>query len=74
MPVCSYLQQYEVDVQQKLATKKQELYQPILDRVQEIVNQVGKEMGYTMIFDTSMGGLVFVEEGDNLLTTIQAKL
>ena len=68
------IQQYEVTVQNQLAAKKQELYQPILDRVQVIVNQVGKEMGYTMIFDTSLGGLVFVEESDNLLSTIQAKL
>jgi len=68
------IQAYEVKVQEQLAAKKQELYQPILDRVQVVVNQVGKEMGYTMIFDTSMGGLVFVEESDNLLATIQAKL
>jgi outer membrane protein len=68
------IQKYEVEVQENLAAKKQELYQPILDKVQVIVDQVGKEMGYTMIFDTSMGGIVFVEESDNLLTTIQSRL
>jgi outer membrane protein len=68
------LQQYEQEVQQLLGQKKQTLYQPILDKVQKVVDQVGKDMGYTMIFDTSGGGLVFVEDGSNLLETIKAKL
>ncbi|MEL6123765.1 MAG: OmpH family outer membrane protein [Bacteroidota bacterium] len=65
---------YELQVQELLATKKQELYQPILDKVQTVVDQIGKEMNYTMIFDTSMGGLLFVEGSEDLMPTMKAKL
>jgi len=37
------IQAYEVEVQNNLAAKKQELYQPILARVQEIVDAYGKD-------------------------------
>ncbi len=67
------IKEYEVEVQNLLATKKQELYQPILDRVQKAIVQVGEELGYTMIFETSMGALLFVEEGENLFEKIKAK-
>lgn len=68
------IQAYEQEVQQLLTVRKQELYQPILDKVQKVLDAFGKEMGYTMIFDTSLGSLLFVEEADNLLSAIQAKL
>ena len=68
------IQQYEVEVQQLLITKRQEVYQPILDKVQQVVNQIGKEEGYTMIFDTANGAIVFVPEGEDLMTKVKAKL
>lgn len=68
------IQSYEVEVQQKLAAKKQELYQPILNKVQDLVNQVGKDNGYTMIFDASIGGILFAEDGDDLMPMLKQKL
>jgi outer membrane protein len=68
------IQSYEVEVQQKLAAKKQELYQPILNKVQDLVDQVGKENGYTMIFDASIGGILFAEDGDDLMPMLKQKL
>ena len=68
------IQKYEVEVQQKLASKKQELYQPILTKVQEAVEALGKSEGYTMIFDTSMGGIISMQEGDDLMPILKTKL
>jgi outer membrane protein len=68
------IQDYEVQVQQLLAQRKQELYQPILNRVQEVVNQIGKEEGYTMIFDAGIGGIVFAVESDDLMPLLKEKL
>ncbi len=68
------IQAYEVEVQNKIAAKKQELYQPILNKVQDMVNKVGKEEGYTMIFDASIGGILFAEEGDDLMPLLKQKL
>ncbi len=68
------IQAYEVEVQNKLAAKKQELYQPILQKVQNMVDQVGKENGYTMIFDASIGGILFADTGDDLMPLLKERL
>lgn len=68
------IQNYEVEVQQLLAQRKQDLYQPILDKVQEVVNQVGKENNYTMIFDSGIGGILFAVDGDDLMPEIKKRL
>ena len=68
------IQKYEVDMQQKLAMKREELYKPILDKVKVAMDAIGKDGGYTMIFDTSTNGLLFAMEGEDLLTKVKAKL
>ncbi len=68
------IQAYEVEVQNKLAAKKQELYQPILQKVQQVVDQYGKEQGFTMIFDASIGGILFADTGDDLMPILKSKL
>jgi len=39
-----------------------------------LVDQIGKEEGYTMIFDTSTGGLLFADETKDLLAKVKSKL
>ena len=68
------IQRYEVEIQQLLAQKRQEVYQPILDKVTKIVQEVGKEMGYTMVFDSGSGGLLFVDESDDLMPVVRQRL
>ena len=68
------IQQYEVEVQQLLAQKRAEVYQPILDKVQDVVQTIGKEMGYTMIFDSGSGGLVFVQDSEDLMPIVKERL
>lgn len=68
------IQAYEVEVQNKLGAKKQELYQPILQKVQDMVDKVGKENGYTMIFDASIGGILFADTADDLMPMLKQKL
>ena len=45
---------YEQEVLVKLEQKRQELFEPILTRVQEAIDAVGKEDGFTFIFDSSI--------------------
>ncbi|MEZ4909804.1 MAG: OmpH family outer membrane protein [Saprospiraceae bacterium] len=68
------IQQYETTMQEQLGAKREELYKPILDKVKNVIEMVGKEGGYTMIFDTSAGALLHAAESDNLMETIKAKL
>lgn len=68
------LQAYELEVQNKLAQKREQLYQPILDRVKVTIEQLGKAEGFTMIFDTSSGALVHAVDSEDLMSKVKAKL
>ena len=68
------IQQYEIEIQQKILAKREELYQPILNKIQEAVEAVGKENGYTMIFDTSTGGILHADQSNDLIGKVKAKL
>jgi len=68
------IQQYEQEVQQLIGQKREQLYQPILDKVKNIVDAYAKENGYNMIFDSSAGSLLFAQESDDLMGAIKAKL
>ena len=67
------IQQYEVEVKDLVAKKKQEVYQPILDKIQVAINEVGKENGYTMIFDAGSTGMVFALETEDIMELVKAK-
>ncbi|MCR9286586.1 OmpH family outer membrane protein [Saprospiraceae bacterium] len=66
---------YEQEVMVKLENKRQELFAPILKRVEEAIQNVGKEGSYTFIFDTSVPNtILFVEEKDDVSSSVLAKL
>jgi outer membrane protein len=69
------LQAFELDAQQKVAAKREEVLKPILDKVQAAIESVAKEQGYTMVFDTSVfNAILHVEEADDLMDEVKAKL
>lgn len=66
---------YEVDMQQKIAAKRETLYKPLLDKVKAAIEKIGKENGYTMIFDTSVpGAIVHAEMSDDITAIVKAEL
>ena len=59
----------------KVLEKRNEIMTPIISKAQNAITQVGKENGYTMIFDTSIPNLVlYVKESDDLMDMVLAKL
>lgn len=68
------IQKYEVEVQQKIAVKKEELYKPILEEAKKAIDEIGAAENYTMIFDTGGNGLLFAVESEDLLDKVKAKL
>jgi outer membrane protein len=65
---------YEQDMQRQVLAKREELLQPILDRVNEAIEQVAKEENYTYIFDSSAGVLLYADESTDVTTKVKAKL
>jgi len=69
------LAEYEQEVMEKVTKKREELYTPILNKVQEAIDAVGKEKGYQFIFDTSaVSVIVFADESDDVSSLVKAKL
>lgn len=60
------LRNYENEVKQRLILRREALYKPILDKIDQIVTRIGKDNKYTMIFDSSQPGYLYLAESDNL--------
>jgi outer membrane protein len=66
---------YEIDMQQKIGNKRETLYKPLLDKVKNAIAKIGKEKGYTMIFDTSVpGAIVHAQITDDVTALVKAEL
>ena len=67
------MQEFGSTVQNELVSLEQELLMPMVERVQEAINQVGAENGFTYIFDTSSGATVYTG-GEDVGPLVRAKL
>jgi len=67
------MQEFGTTVQNELAQLEQELLMPMVERVQEAIDAVGAENGFTYIFDTSSGATVYTG-GENVVDMVRAKL
>ena len=65
---------YEQEVYNKLAQKREELYKPILDKVNKAMQDVAKENGYLLVFDTSTQILLYADESLDLTKLVKTKL
>jgi len=68
------IQKYEYEVQNLITQKREEMYAPILEKVRSTIEQVGKEGGYTMIFDSSVGGILTANDSDDVSSMVKSKL
>lgn len=68
------IQAFQASADQDLGAKQAELFNPLIEKVKDAIGDVGKENGYTYIFDVGTGALVYYEMGDNILPLVKAKL
>jgi len=55
--------------------KRNQIMAPLIDKAQKAIKTVGRENGYTMIFDTSIPNVtLFATESDDLTSLVLAKL
>ena len=60
--------------EEKVVTKKQELFKPILDKAEKAIKEVAKEKGFDYVFDVSTGSVLVTRDADNMLPLVKAKL
>ena len=68
------IQAFQQSADQDLGAKQAELFNPLIEKVKNAIEEVGRENGYTYIFDVGTGALVFYESGDNILPLVKKKL
>ncbi len=66
--------EYEKQMYDDLAKKREELYKPILDKVNTAMQDVAKENGYLLVFDLSTQVLLYADEGLDLTKQVKVKL
>jgi len=69
-----FLQKFEQEANQMVTAKREELLKPILTKIDEAIKAVAKENGYSMIFDTSTGAMLFANETDDVTELVKKKL
>ncbi len=65
---------YEQEVYARLAKKREEEYRPILERVNKAMEEVAREHGFWLVFDSSTQAVVYAEEALDLMPLVKAKL
>ena len=68
------IQEYEKKIQIDVMKKREELLQPILMKVDKAIKEVGKENGYTFIFDTSLGAMLYAPDTEDVEPLVLSKL
>jgi outer membrane protein len=68
------IQDFQVNAEQDLSTKQQELLTPMIEKLQKAIDDVGKENGYTYILDISTGTVVFTGGGEDVSGLVKTKL
>ncbi len=60
--------------QQELSNREQALLAPIIEEAREAIMAVGKENGFTYIFDLQNGGIIYDGGGEDVTPLVLAKL
>ncbi len=54
----------------KLYQRNKELTQPIVDKVNTVINKIGKDGDYDIIFDAAVGNIVYAKEDFDITQTV----
>ncbi len=65
---------YQQSAQEELQKKQEELLQPIIDKAKKAIQDVAKEQGYSYVFDSSVGVLLYFPDTDDILSLVKTKL
>lgn len=68
------IMQLEQQLSTKMEMRRQQKLAPILDRVDQAIKNVAQENGFTMVFDTSAGSLLFAQDSKDVSNLVKQKL
>jgi outer membrane protein len=65
---------FEKKATDDLQAKEAELTQPVIERARNAVKDIAKENGYTYVFNSSEGLLLYAEPSDDIIELVKSKL
>lgn len=68
------IQNFQTQAQESLKEKETELLQPIIDKAKKAIEEVAKENGFTYVFDSGVGVLLYDKGGEDILPLVKKKL
>lgn len=68
------IQDFQQTAQESIQKKKEDLYSPILKKADQAIKDVAKEKGFSYIFDTSAGSVLYAQDADDVLPLVKTKL
>lgn len=68
------LQRLQEDVSNELQGRQQELTTPIIEQIAAIIERMGQDDGYTLIFNALQSGLVYIDESVDVTDRIISEL
>ena len=66
--------EYQKQAQLVVGQRRQKLLAPVIDKLNAAIIEVGKEKGYSFIFDVSSGGMLYVNKSEDVSSLVASKL
>jgi len=67
-------QERMAQIEEEAGRRQQELVQPIMERINNIIQEIRSDGSYTFIFDVAGGGLIAADESFDLTSEVQERL
>ena len=67
-------QERMAQIEAEAAARQQELVQPIMERINNIIQEIRRDGSYTFIFDVAGGGLIAADESFDLTDEVMGRL
>ena len=68
------IEEFQANAQKLLEERQEALLKPIVDRAKAAIEEVGKENGYTYIFDAGVGAVRYSQDSDDIMPLVKKKL
>jgi outer membrane protein len=68
------IMEFQESAQQDLMEQEETLLNPIIEQARNAIDQVARDHGFTYIFDTSGGSLLFWERGEDIMPLVREEL
>ncbi len=68
------IMEFQESAQQDLMEQEERLLNPIIEMARNAIDKVGRDNGFTYIFDTSGGSILFWENGTDIMPLVREEL